>query len=74
MLGVKGKVQQSPAFKYIATKDRAAAARSLREILDLDWDRLIPGYGRVVDTGAKEEFSAGVAWMLSGASELSYAN
>ena len=70
MLGVKGKVKQSPAFRFVATKDREAAGRSLHEILALDWERLIPSHGPVVENRAKEQFAAGVTWMLSGAPEL----
>ncbi len=67
LLGVKGKVKQSPAFRFVATKDHAAAASSLHEILALDWTRLVPAHGPVVESQAKEKFAEGVSWMLSGA-------
>jgi hypothetical protein len=70
MLGVKGKVKQSPAFRFIATKDHAAAATSLREILALDWTRLIPAHGPVVEVDAKARFAEGTSWMLSGATAI----
>lgn len=70
LLGVRGKVKQSPAFRFIATKDHAAAGAGLRDLLALDWNRLIPAHGPVVDVDAKARFAAGTSWMLAGAPAL----
>lgn len=71
LIGVRGRVKQSPAFKYVATKDREAAGRGLRELLALDWERLIPSHGPVVESDAKAQFAEGARWMLEGAPALS---
>lgn len=47
----------SRLFEWVFVSDRAALARSLRKILDWDFDRIIVGHGRVVETDGKEVFS-----------------
>lgn len=51
------------AFR-LGIRDREAARASVRGLLEWDFDRLIPGHGEIVETGAKPLFEAGLAWLL----------
>lgn len=63
-VGAWQRVAQSRLWRTI-TADRAAAGRSVTQMLDWDFDRLIPAHGRVVHTGAKPKVANGLSWMLS---------
>jgi hypothetical protein len=43
-------------------KDRAAFAESVRQVLNWDFDRVVPGHGAVVEKGGKAEFQKAVGW------------
>lgn len=67
MVGVRGRLAQSRAARFVFTADRAAAGRSLRRVLAWDFDRLIPCHGDIVDTDAHQGFELACPWMLGGA-------
>lgn len=63
MLGVTGRVRQSPMWRA-ATKDRERAAASCEALLAMDWDRLVMSHGLVVETDARQQARDGLSWML----------
>ncbi len=66
LVGARGALAQSRALRFV-TKDRAAAGRSARAILGLDFDRLVPAHGAIVESGARPRLEAALHWMLAGA-------
>ncbi|MDI3288062.1 DUF4336 domain-containing protein [Polyangium sp. 15x6] len=52
MMGTRGKLARSRMWSLI-TKDKAAWRASVREVVALDFDRLIMAHGEVVASGAK---------------------
>ncbi|MDC3956714.1 DUF4336 domain-containing protein [Polyangium jinanense] len=52
MMGTRGKLARSRMWNFI-TKDKAAWRASVREVVALDFDRLIMAHGEVVASGAK---------------------
>ena len=44
-------------------RDRAAAATSIRRMLEWDFDRILVGHGEDVDTGGHAAFAAAFAWL-----------
>jgi len=65
LVGCRGRLAQSRAWRLFV-KDRAAAARSARTLMGLDFDRLVPAHGDVIDLGARPQVERALAWMLSG--------
>lgn len=57
VFGTHGRFGVSRLFAGMV-KDKAAFERSLRAILALDFDRLVPAHGSVVETGAKAALTA----------------
>jgi hypothetical protein len=66
------KVSMAAAWAYPGCKtsvleragmDRAVARRELRELLALDFDRVIPSHGHVVETGGKDALRAAFSWL-----------
>jgi glyoxylase-like metal-dependent hydrolase (beta-lactamase superfamily II) len=51
------------AFR-LGIRDREAAKRSVERILTWDFDRVLPGHGEIVETGGREAFERGFAWLL----------
>jgi hypothetical protein len=64
--GAYGRPAQSNSWRRFFVKDRGAAARSARRILEWDFDRLVMGHGEIVDTGAHAVVEEALGWMLSG--------
>lgn len=52
--GFKRYPGMSRIFKWFVN-DREAFRQSVREILELDFDRIIPGHGEIIETSGKEE-------------------
>lgn len=52
--GLKRYPGMSRIFKWCVS-DREAFRQSIGEILELDFDRIIPGHGEIIETGGKEE-------------------
>jgi glyoxylase-like metal-dependent hydrolase (beta-lactamase superfamily II) len=51
------------AFR-LGIRDREAARASVLAMLEWDFDRLIPGHGEIVESGAKAALEDGLAWLL----------
>lgn len=64
-VGAHRRLAQSRALRLMV-KDRAAAAASARRVVALDFDRLVMAHGEVVETNARAELEAALAWMLAG--------
>jgi len=66
MLGVFGRVQQSPLWRFVLTKDRAAAETSLRPIWAWDIERVVMSHGRIIEgSDAKARLAGGLSWMCA---------
>lgn len=64
-VGAHRRLAQSRALRLMV-RDRAAAAASARRLLELDFDRLVMAHGEVVETDARTQLEAALAWMLAG--------
>jgi hypothetical protein len=51
-------------FEKLATRHKSQVADSVKQVLNWDFDRVIPGHGSIVETGGKEQFEAGYQWFL----------
>jgi uncharacterized protein DUF4336 len=51
-------------LERLFVRDRAAARASLQRILSWDFDRVILAHGRVLDSGGRDAFRRGYAWLL----------
>jgi hypothetical protein len=51
-------------FEKLATRDKTQVKHSVEQVLNWDFDRVIPGHGSVVETGGKAQFEAGYRWFL----------
>lgn len=65
MAGAYQRPAQSRLLHFL-TKDRAAAAASVRRVLELPFERVLMAHGEVIDTDAKATVENALAWMLSG--------
>jgi len=62
-MGFYDRVALSRMIRWTAFSDRAAARRSLDELLALPFDRLIVGHGTPLAAGAKEAVAAAFNWL-----------
>lgn len=62
-MGFYDRVALSKAIRWTGFSDRAAARRSLDQLLALPFDRLIVGHGTPLSTGAKEALAAAFTWL-----------
>lgn len=62
-MGFYGRVALSRAIRWTAFSDRAAARRSLDDLLALDFERIIVGHGAPIDTDARGALAAAFAWL-----------
>lgn len=53
MMGAHGRFAQSRLWGAM-TKDKEAARRSVDRLLELDFDRIVPAHGEIVDRGGKD--------------------
>jgi hypothetical protein len=51
--GMYGRLRPTPFFRA-ATRDRETARRDMERILEWDFDRVIPGHGRIWESGGKD--------------------
>jgi len=63
LTGVRGRVAQSWLLRT-AIRDRAACAASCLRLLSMPFDRFVPLHGEVVETGAKPQVKAALAWIF----------
>lgn len=57
-----GGVGVSRLFRYVI-KDRAAFRESLEEILSWDFERVVVGHGRIIDSDARRHLREAYAWL-----------
>ena len=69
LVGAWKKLAQSRVWRF-ATKDRAAAAASIDEVLAWDFDRLVMAHGDVIESGAREQLAEALHWLRGGAPRL----
>jgi Domain of unknown function (DUF4336) len=62
-MGFYDRVALSRLLRWAAFSDRAAARRSLDELLARPFDRIIVGHGAPIVTGAREALAAAYAWL-----------
>lgn len=62
-MGFYDRVALSRVIRWTAFSDRAAARRSLDELLALPFERVILGHGTPLSTGAREAVAAAYAWL-----------
>lgn len=63
VFGTYKRLAVSRLFRFFI-EDRAAWAESVREILEWDFDRIVPGHGSIVETRAKDRLADAVAPLL----------
>jgi hypothetical protein len=63
MMGFYDRVALSRMIRWTAFSDRAAARRSLDELLALPFDRLIVGHGAPLAAGGREALAAAYTWL-----------
>jgi hypothetical protein len=63
MMGFYGRVALSRALRWTAFSDRAAARRSLDELLTFPFERLVVGHGTPVTVNAREALAMAYGWM-----------
>lgn len=49
----------------LVTRDKEASARSVRAILELDFDRLIIAHGEVIESGGKAILASAFGWLFT---------
>ncbi len=52
-------------LEKIAVRDKEKAKRSIDEIMAWDFERVIMGHGKIVETNAKQELASGYQWLVS---------
>jgi hypothetical protein len=62
-MGFYDRVALSRMIRWVGFPDRAAARRSLDEVLDLPFDRLIVGHGAPLAAGGREALAAAYGWL-----------
>lgn len=65
-MGFHDRVALSRVIRWTAFSDRAAARRSLDEILSLPFDHIIVGHGAPITEGAREALAAAYTWLPPG--------
>ena len=63
MMGFYDRVALSRAIRWGAFPDRAAARRSVDELLARPFDRLIVGHGMPVTAGGRDALAAAYRWL-----------
>jgi hypothetical protein len=64
-MGFYDRVALSRAIRWAAFRDRAAARRSVEELLAHPFDRLIVGHGTPLAAGGREALAAAYTWLLA---------
>jgi hypothetical protein len=62
-MGFYDRVALSRALRWTSFSDRAAARKSLDELLALPFERLVVGHGTPLADGAREALAAAYAWL-----------
>jgi len=70
LAGFYDRVALSRVLRCTAFSDRRAARRSLDEVLDLGFDRVVVGHGAPIMGDARSQLAAAYAWMPAATSRL----
>jgi hypothetical protein len=62
-VGAWDKPAQSRFWRYLFSRDLQAGARSVRDVLAWDFDRIVVAHGDVVDSDAKPRLERALAWL-----------
>ena len=64
---ILGSYQQlKPSWlEKIAVQDKQKAKQSIAQILSWDFERVIMGHGKIVETNAKQQLATGYQWLVS---------
>ena len=58
--------QLKPSWlEKIAVKDKQKTKQSIEQILSWDFERVIMGHGKIVETNAKQQLATGYQWLVS---------
>jgi len=68
-MGFYDRVALSRTMRWTAFSDRAAARRSIDEVLALPFDGLIVGHGKPLTAGAREALAAAYSWLPGAAAQ-----
>ena len=63
LVGARGRVAQSRLWRLV-TRDRKAAAESIRRMLSWEPERVVMAHGAILTRDAKLRAQAGLSWML----------
>ncbi len=63
MMGFYDEVAMSRVLRWTSFNDKRAAARSLDEIAEREFDAIVFGHGAPIAVGGKEAFMEGAAWL-----------
>lgn len=63
LFGTYRRLGVSRLFRFFI-QDRVAVAESIRKIMSWDFDRLVPGHGAILETGAKSALAEARASLL----------
>ena len=63
MMGFYDRVALSRMIRWTGFSDRAAARRSLDELLARRFDRLVVGHGTPLGSGARESIAGAFDWL-----------
>ncbi|MFN8610156.1 MAG: hypothetical protein U0931_21615 [Vulcanimicrobiota bacterium] len=61
--GAYGRLAPSRIFRALILKSRQDLRRSLRRVLDWDFDRLVMAHGEIIESGGKDALSKAFAWL-----------
>jgi hypothetical protein len=64
-MGFYDQLALSRMLRWTAFSDRAAARRSLDQILGQSFDRIVVGHGSPVASGGREALAAAFGWLQS---------
>jgi glyoxylase-like metal-dependent hydrolase (beta-lactamase superfamily II) len=67
LVGARRRFTQTRSERWLMVKDREAYAESVSKVLEWDFDRVVMGHGRVVDTGGHRRLAEAVSWAVGDA-------
>ena len=62
-MGFYDRVALSRVLRWTAFSDRAAARRSLDDLLARPFDRIVVGHGTPIDAGGRDALAGAYAWL-----------
>ena len=65
LVGAHERVAQSRSIRFFFTRDKSALGDSYARILSWDFDRIVVGHGRIVESDAHAKLTDALEWALS---------